>query len=144
MANNAPSVYQKQGFEVSDRCVNFFEDITSQYGMKVKRAIKKYYAPNDWRYIDTVLQLNSKEGTHLKSTILKENGETVVLTTSVPDALIFVNHFLENLHTAFDPNEFGESKINEIYDRMTMIQKEIKQLKANWEYFMDKEEPEED
>lgn len=144
LANNAPNVYQKQGFEVSDKCANFFEEITSQYGMKVKRSIQKYYTPNDWRYIDTVLQLENKEGSHLKSTILKENGETVVLTTSVPDAFIFVNHFLDNLHMTFDPNEYGEEKMNEIYDRMTTIQKTVNQLKAEWRNLMDKDSPEED
>lgn len=130
LANNAPELYEAQNFDVTDRCTKFFQNITARYGLKVKQAIKKYYTPNDWRFVDTDFLSVSREGPHLQSTLLKWNGETVILTSSLPDAITFSAHFIKNLHLKIDPESLNPTAADEMFGRLQDLEGHIKKLRS--------------
>lgn len=131
LANNNPELYQAQGLEVSKRCADFLERISIQHGIKVKQHLKEYYSPNDWRYIDTEVVTVEREGVHLYSTLLKWNGETVIITTSLPDAVTLANHFVKNINMKFD--KFDEKVASEMLDKLRDLENNIENLKTKIE-----------
>jgi len=131
LANNNPKLYQAQRFEVSERCADFLAEISMHHGMKVKQHLKEYYTPNDWRYIDTEVITVEREGAHLYSTLLKWNGETVIITTSLADAITLANHFVENINVKFD--KFDEKVANEMLNKLEDLENNIEDLKTKIE-----------
>lgn len=130
LANNDPYVFRSMGIELEASTLNFFETISRRYGTKVKNSIKTYYTPDDWRYVSSEARQGGKyQGKRLESKILKWDGSTCKLTSSLPDMVKLVTHFIINLANKFESLEGAESK--KILQNLDNLEDSIERLKAN-------------
>ena len=128
LANNNPYVFSPLGIEPQPSTLNFFKKISRRYGTKVKKSIKSYYTPNDWRYVNSKARKGGKyQGKRLESKILKWNGSTCKVTSNLPDTVKLATHLIDNLTSKF--NSFEEAESEEILAKLDDLEDSIKKLK---------------
>ncbi len=125
LTNNNPYFYEEMDLDVPPNSKSVLEKLARKFGLRIKRSIKRYYGPNDWRYLNSEARQGEKfQGTRLHTNILKWNDERVVLTSSIPDVIRFANHFIKNLNSKFD--QFSD-------DDAELMLKRLQQMKENIE-----------
>jgi len=128
LANNNPYVFKPLGIDLPPLTLNFFEKISRKYGTKVKSAIKSYYTPNDWRYVNSEAGKGGKyQGKRLESKILKWDGSTCKVTSNLPDAVKFVTHLINNLANKFE--SFEEAESEQILAKLDNLESSIERLR---------------
>gem|GEM_PF-2910945 len=111
LANNNPYIFKPLGIKLRPSTLTFFKKISRKYGTKVKKSIKSYYTPNDWRYVSSEARKGGKyQGKRLESKILKWDGSTCKVTSNLPDTVKLAKHLIDNLASKFESFERGESK----------------------------------
>lgn len=112
LANNNPNIYKELGLEVPPRSKELLEKLCRKYGLRVKRSVKEYFSPDDWRYLNSEARQGEKyQGTRLHTNVLKWNGEKSVITSGLPDVIKFADHFIRNLDSKFEGFNNSEAQL---------------------------------
>ena len=131
LANNNPYIFQEIGLEVPPKSEKLLEELAWSFGPKVKRAIKKYFSPDDWRFLNSEARQGDRyQGTRLHTNILKWNGEKNVITSGLPDVLSFADHFIRNLDSKFERFDEADArlmiaKLQEVKDHIDSLEEKL-------------------
>lgn len=131
LANNNPNIYKGLGLEVPPRSKELLEKLCRKHGLTVKRSVKEYFGPNDWRYLNSEARQGDKyQGTRLHTNILKWSGEKSVITSGLPDVIKFADHFIRNLDSKFEKFNSQEAqimlqKLQDMKDHIETLEKKL-------------------
>lgn len=127
LANNNPNIYKGLGLEVPPRSKELLERLCRKHGLTVKRSVKEYFSPDDWRYLNSEIRQGEKyQGTRLHTNILKWSGEKSVITSGLPDVITFVDHFIRNLDSKFE--SFNEPEAQMMLNKLQDMKNHIETL----------------
>lgn len=127
LANNNPNINELFNIEVPPKTSKFLKEAVTRYGTRVRNALRLLHVPHQWRFVGSEkLSGGSYSSPQLKTTILRWDGNTFVITSIPSDVITLANHLVNNLGNKFD--KFGEREAGRIVDKLGKLQDNIKVL----------------